>query len=176
MRRGVLFAISAGLAAVISAAGATAAGPVPSAAAASIRKVAGSSAFLPTSVPGGYRYAAWKNESPNGIPSPDNPWFVVTFAHGSSRLLWTVFTLSPAADEDRCNALSAGHASVGGQSIYWSGLTTYDPLGSGPKGRHVWRCLNSPGGGNRIKLDAFDEGGKVAIPVVSRIVARSRNS
>ena len=170
----VLVAASAALIGALSASvGVASAGPIPSAAVKAMRKVAGPSAFLPTSLPSGYRYAGWKNESPNGVPFPDNPWLVVTFAHGASRLLWTVMVLSPGADEDRCNALSAGHTLISGKAIYWSSLTTYDPLGSGPKGRHVWQCLNSPGGGDRLKLDAFDQGAGVAITILGGMVARS---
>ena len=146
---------------------------VPSRAAASIRKAAGPSAFLPASLPSGYRYASWKNENPNGTANaPGAPLFVVKFANGSSQLLWTVYVATNEA-ENRCNALSAGHAAVGGEVVYWSALTTYDRLGTGPKGRHVWRCVNPPGGSSRIELDAFDQGGNQAIPLLSRIVAQA---
>src|SRR5581483_166527 len=165
--------VVAALAAVPAASGN---GPVPAEPAAAIHKTAGPSAFLPTSLPTGYRYSSWKNESPNQVPFADSPWFTVTYIHGSTRLLWTVIVLSPAADEDRCNLLSAGHATIAGKTIYWSAPTTYDPLGSGPKGRHVWRCLNSPGGGGRIKLDAFDQGPSLATPVASGLVARATNT
>jgi hypothetical protein len=101
--------------------------------------------------------------------------FLVMFANGKARLVWTVSASSSAAGEDRCGAHSAGHVQVAGKAVYWSGLTTYDPPAGGPKGRHVWRCLDSSGGSERIRLDAFDQGGSVSVPVLSGLVASSSN-
>jgi hypothetical protein len=89
--RFVLVSISAALATAIAVAGAAASGPVPTATAGAIRKAAAPNAFLPRSVPSGYRYVGWKNENPNGNAAVSSGmFFVVTFAHGSSKLVWTV--------------------------------------------------------------------------------------
>jgi hypothetical protein len=160
----------------IAVAGAAASGPVPTATAGAIRKAAAPNAFLPRSVPSGYRYVGWKNENPNGNAAVSSGmFFVVTFAHGSSKLVWTV-SLVPDPVGSPCGGTSVAHATVGGQPVYRSALTTYDPLGSGPKGRHVWRCVNAPGGGDTIRLDAWDQGGTLPIPIVSRLVAQASST
>jgi hypothetical protein len=159
--------------AALAIAGSALAGPVPSGPLAAIRKAAGPRAYLPASLPSGYRYTGWKNENPNSTASaPGAPLFVVRFANGRTRLLWTA-SLAQNAPENPCGALSVGHATIGGEQIYWSGLTTYAPLENGPKGRHVWRCLNPPNSGTMIEVDAFDQGGTLPIPLLSRIVARA---
>jgi len=116
---------------------------IPAPAAKAMRRAIGASAFLPTFLPAGYQFAGWKNESPNVAPIPGAPWLVVTFKRGTVRLVWTVIVTPGAGGDQRCSDLSIGHATVAGQLTYWGPLTTYDPLGGGPKGRHVWRCANS---------------------------------
>jgi hypothetical protein len=154
-------------------AGVEASRPVPAAPTKWSQMVAGPNAYLPTSLPAGYRYAGWKNENTNDTELAEQTLFLVTFADGKARLVWTVSTPSPAAGEGRCGAHTAGHAKVAGKTVYWSGLTTYDPPADGPKGRHVWRCVDSPDGRNNVKLDVFDQGGSLSIPVLSRLVALS---
>jgi hypothetical protein len=145
---------------------------IPASASKAMRQAIGPSAYLPSFLPVGYRFAGWKNASPNVTPVPGAPWFVVTFTSGTVRLLWTV-TVTPGAQGDqRCSDLSIGHATVAGQETFWGPLTTYDPLEGGPKGRHVWRCVNSADA-KRLILDAFDQGARLSISVMSRIVVRS---
>jgi hypothetical protein len=70
----------------------------------------------------------------------------------------------PTARPIGCSTTSIGHTTVSGQKVYWGPLDTYETLGSGPKGRHVWRCITAPGAGvGAIQLDAFDE--RRAIPI-----------
>src|SRR4051812_40638391 len=148
---------------------------IPASASKAMRQAIGASAYLPSFLPVGYRFAGWKNESPNVAPVPGAPWFVVKFEHGAARLVWTVSVTPGAGGDQRCDALSIGHATVGGQATFWGPLTTYDPLEGGPKGRHVWRCVNSSDG-RRLVLDAFDQGARLPIPVMSRIVVRSSSA
>jgi len=148
---------------------------VPSSVSRAMRQVLGPSAYVPTFLPAGYRFAGWKNESPNVAPLPGATWFVVKFAHGSDRLVWSVIVTAGAGGDQRCSDLSIGHANVVGQATFWSALTTYAPLGGGPKGRHVWRCVNSSDG-RRLILDAFDQGARLPIPVMSRVAARSASA
>jgi hypothetical protein len=159
------------LAVVLSAASAA----IPPSASKGVARAAGPSAFLPVSVPAGYGFVRWKNESPNVAPFAGGAWFTMTFARGSARLLWTVWVTAGAGGDQKCSDLSVGHASVGGQAVYWGSVTTYDPLGGGPKGRHVWRCVNSADG-RRLILDAFDEGAHLPIPVTSRIVRNATSA
>jgi hypothetical protein len=143
----------------------------------SVRKLASQAAYLPTSLPAGYRFLAWKNESPNHIPQVDERWFMVTFDHRGIRLLWTVTVIDAEPGIDACQATSVGHSKLAGKTIYWGPLETYEPLGSGAKGRHVWRCINAPGGGiGAIKLDAFDQHAALPIPETEGVVARASNS
>jgi hypothetical protein len=148
---------------------------IPSSVSRAISQAFGPSAYVPTFLPTGYRFAGWKNESPNVAPVPGAPWFVVKFEHGAARLFWTVSVTPGAGGDQRCSDLSIGHATVGGQATFWGPLTTYAPLEGGPKGRHVWRCVNSSDG-RRLILDAFDQGVRLSIPVMSRIVARSSSA
>jgi hypothetical protein len=168
---------TAGLIAIVfvlaSAAAAAAATPVPAAAAKAIVSTEGTAAYLPHSVPAGYRYLRWKDATAGRAPVPGAAVFVVTFAHGSAPLLWTVTLAAGSADEQVCNVDSVGHSTVAGQAVYWGRLTTYDPLAeSGPKGRHVWRCFNASGG-QRLIVDLYDQGAHLAVPVLTRIVANS---
>lgn len=176
--RVVLLGVSAAAAALLLLSAAAAVGPVPASAVAAMRKAAGANAFLPTSVPAGYHYVGWKNNSPNQIPFNDVPWLIVTFDHGGTKLLWTIFTLAggAASDEDVCKTLSVGHTTVAGATVYWGPMDTYEPLGSGPKGRHLWRCSKSAHAGvGGIKLDVFDQHAALAIPVVAGMIARASN-
>jgi hypothetical protein len=174
MRRATLYASVIG-SLLAPAAVATAGRPsvaIPSSVSRAMRHALGPSAYVPTFLPAGYRFAGWKNESPNVAPFPGATWFVVKFARGPDQLVWSVTVTAGAGGDQSCSALSIGHATVGGQATYWGALTTYDPLGGGPKGRHVWRCVNSSDG-RRLVLDAFDQGARLPIPVMSRIVVRS---
>src|SRR5438105_941215 len=63
---------------------------IPASASKAMRQAIGPSAYLPSFLPVGYRFAGWKNESPNVAPVPGAPWFVVKFEHGAARLVWTV--------------------------------------------------------------------------------------
>src|SRR5205823_7016824 len=156
-----------------SAAAAAVPSPVPAAAGKAIASAVGTAAYLPHSVPAGYRYLRWKNATAGRSPLPGDTIFIVTFVHGDAPLLWTVTLASGSADEQVCNVDSVGHSTVAGQVVYWGRLTTYDPLAeSGPKGRHVWRCFNASGG-QRLIVDAYDQGADVAIPLLTRIVANS---
>jgi len=165
---GIVFVLASGAAAAPT--------PVPAAATKAIVSAAGTAAYLPRSVPAGYRYLRWKDATAGRPPVPGAAVFVVTFAHGNAPLLWTVTLAAGSADEQVCNVDSVGHSTVVGQAVYWSRLTTYDPLAeSGPKGRHVWRCFNAPGG-QRLIVDLYDQGAHVAIPLLTRIVADSSAS
>ena len=162
-----------GIVFVLGSAAAAAAAPVPPSATKAIVSAAGTAAYLPRSVPSGYRYLRWKDATGGRSPLPGAAVFVVTFAHGGAPLLWTVTLASGSADEQVCNVDSIGHSTVAGQVVYWGRLTTYDPLAeSGAKGRHVWRCFNASGG-QRLIVDLYDQGAHVAIPLLTRIVANS---
>ena len=121
----------------------TTTGPVvPGSIARQIRALAGARAYLPAYLPSGYRYASWQPNTAldNG---PRTTLFLVTFGKGGQRLVWGVVVERGAATRIPCGASSAGHATTGGQTAYWS-LTGTEAQkkygGKVRKGRNFWTC------------------------------------
>ena len=91
--------------------------PLPVTAGKAVRAAAGDAAYVPTSLPAGYRFVRWKDATGGRPPLPGQAWFVVTFRHGAVPLLWTVTLASGAADEQVCDVASVGHSTVSGQVV-----------------------------------------------------------
>jgi hypothetical protein len=136
---------------------------VPAGVARQIGQLAGQDAFLPTHLPTGYHYVAWKNERRSGIPSPGQAWFTVTFGQGGSTIVWGVTVMDKAALP--CGGFSGGRESYDGRTAYWTGHTIF----SKGHGRNYWTCISS-GSGRLLFVSASpsdsslprDEGAEIA--------------
>jgi hypothetical protein len=96
----------------------------------------GESAYLPSAVPAGYRYASWKDFSPSGaptsVPSPAPRWYQVVFQDGAATIAWTVSLATEY--QSACNSSVSGHKRMHHGTVAWNtaGL--------------VWTCMNDQSG------------------------------
>jgi hypothetical protein len=170
LRRALCVALGLSMTAC-SAGTATAAGSplVPSPAAHAISRVAGADAFLPTFLPPGYRYAAWKKDAFRAVPLYDEDWFEVTFKRsGGARLTWKVKLANPDPGANPCGALSIGHAIAGRQTIYWAAVD------KDTRSQDSWTCLTSSDG-KFLRLDLIDYGPHLTLATARRVLSSARS-
>jgi hypothetical protein len=138
---------------------------VPSPVAHAISRVAGADAFLPTFLPPGYRYAAWKKDAFRAVPLPDEDWFEVTFKRANgARLRWKVKVANSDPGANPCGSLSIGHATVGRQTIYWAAVD------KDSHSQDSWTCLNSSDG-KVLRFDVIDYGPSLTLATARRVVS-----
>jgi hypothetical protein len=93
-------------------------------------------AYLPATVPGGYRYVSWKDFSPSGAPisepSPAPRWYQVVYRGGAGTITWTVGLASEY--QAACNSSIAGHKQTPSGTVDWNSTGL------------VWMCLNDKSG------------------------------
>ena len=151
--------------AVVYAATAAASRPpvVPSAVAHAIGRLADGDAYLPTFLPAGYRYAAWKKETFRAVPVADEDWFKVMFKRGGARLTWNVKLANPDPGANPCRALSVGHAAVGRQTVYWAAVD------KDSRSQDSWTCITSADG-KVLRFDVIDYGPSLGLASVRRMI------
>ena len=125
---------------------------------------------MPTFIPPGYRYAAWKKDAFRAVPQYDEDWFEVTFKRGDgARLTWKVKLANPDPGANPCGSLSVGHATAGQQTIYWAAVD------KGSRSRDSWTCLTSTDG-KFLRFDLIDYGPRLALPTARRVIASAKSA
>ena len=141
---------------------------VPSPVAHAISRLADGDAFLPTFLPAGYRYAAWKKDAFRAVPLPDEDWFEVTFRRGGTRLTWKVKVANADPGANPCGALSIGHATAGRQTVYWAAVD------KASRSQDSWMCVASPDG-KLLRFDVVDYGPSLPVATARRVVSSARS-
>jgi hypothetical protein len=134
-----------------------------------ISRLADGDAFLPTFLPPGYRYAAWKKDAFRAVPMFDEDWFEVTFKRGGdARLTWKVKLANPDPGANPCRALSIGHATAGRQTIYWAAVDKHS------RSQDSWTCLTSSDG-KLLRFDVIDYGPSLTLATARRVLLSARS-
>jgi hypothetical protein len=141
---------------------------VPSPVAHDISRLADGDAFLPTFLPAGYRYAAWKKDAFRAVPLPDEDWFEVTFKRGGARLTWKVKVANADPGANPCGALSIGHATAGRQTVYWAAVD------KGSRSQDSWMCVASSDA-KLLRFDVIDYGPRLTLATARRVVSSARS-
>jgi hypothetical protein len=137
---------------------------VPSPVARAISGLADGDAFLPTFLPAGYRYAAWKKDTFRAVPQADEDWFEVSFKRGGAHLTWKVKVANPDPGANPCGALSIGHAKAGRQTVYWAAVD------KGSRSQDTWTCVASSDG-KVLRFDVIDYGPSLTLATARRVVS-----
>jgi hypothetical protein len=133
-----------------------------------ISRLAGTDAFLPTFVPPGYRYDAWKKDAFRVVPQFDEDWFEVSFKRADgARFTWKVKVANADPGANPCGALSVGHATVGRQIVYWAAVD------KGTRSRNSWTCQLASDG-KLLRFDLIDHGPSLTLTTARRMVSSAR--
>lgn len=141
---------------------------VPSPVAHAISRLADGDAFLPTFLPAGYRYSAWKKDAFRVVPQIDEDWFEVTFKRGGARLTWKVKVANPDPGANPCGSLSIGHAKAGRQTVYWAAVD------KGSRSQDSWMCVASSDG-KLLRFDVIDYGPSLTLATARRVLLSAKS-
>jgi len=141
---------------------------VPSPVAHAISRLADGDAFLPTFLPPGYRYAAWKKDAFRAVPLPDEDWFEVTFRRGGARLTWKVKVANADPGANPCGSLSIGHATAGRQTVYWAAVD------KASRSQDSLMCVASSDG-KLLRFGVVDYGPSLTVATARRVVSSARS-